>query len=654
MRKTLARLGKALTATPQALEAFQAVGSSFFAFPRSAYVDGAYLQAQQASHAVVYATQPNVRLVVDRIAETAAARSLKLYERRANGDRDEDSGHPAAATMREPNDWQGTRELLETLIRDFLLYDNAYLWDFGAELDGKRFLVRVPPFAMAVRQANRLKPSGYRVLFTDGAFVDLAPEEVVHWRGYSATDNRTGSSKMETLRSLLVEESVRQAQTIEFVRGGMVKGGIVTRPLEAPEWSSAARERFEESWASRLKGVNAGKSPVLEEGMLFVDAGVTPKEAEAVASRVLNLATISRVFGVHPAVFGLEGDLEAAREAMEEDLVVPLMARLAETLTRQLVGTIYGDTKRRFFEFSRRQSPDLLELYEAGNKATGGPVVTVNEFRRSVLNLPPIDGGDELLSQANTVRAGGPQPSPTEMAPGDLSDRGRPDGSEDGPGVDRSAPKAFSPRQDRAVTRRDEYAAEHAELFRAHFRRQLAAEGGKALDDERWDRELAADLRALAQRTVEAEGALQAARLMGTFDPKQVRNYLNAGARAAAKSINGVTADLVRAARLADSDDPTTEVLTRSVAERADKLGIGRATALTSFAAHEAARQNTRPGSPRVKTWVGSGLPNSRHVDVSGETVPVGQPFSNGMLYPGDPDGSAEETAGCQCTLDVA
>jgi hypothetical protein len=36
-----------------------------------------------------------------------------------------------------------------------------------------------------------------------------------------------------------------------------------------------------------------------------------------------------------------------------------------------------------------------------------------------------------------------------------------------------------------------------------------------------------------------------------------------------------------------------------------------------------------------------------------GETVPVGQPFSNGMQYPGSIDGDVDEVAGCQCALDV-
>jgi len=36
---------------------------------------------------------------------------------------------------------------------------------------------------------------------------------------------------------------------------------------------------------------------------------------------------------------------------------------------------------------------------------------------------------------------------------------------------------------------------------------------------------------------------------------------------------------------------------------------------------------------------------------MAGETVPLGELFSNGMDGPGDPAGGADEVAGCTCDL---
>lgn len=42
------------------------------------------------------------------------------------------------------------------------------------------------------------------------------------------------------------------------------------------------------------------------------------------------------------------------------------------------------------------------------------------------------------------------------------------------------------------------------------------------------------------------------------------------------------------------------------------------------------------------------------HVALDGERVPVGEKFSNGLLYPGDPEGDPEEVYNCRCTLVAA
>lgn len=38
------------------------------------------------------------------------------------------------------------------------------------------------------------------------------------------------------------------------------------------------------------------------------------------------------------------------------------------------------------------------------------------------------------------------------------------------------------------------------------------------------------------------------------------------------------------------------------------------------------------------------------HAGVDGERVPLDQPYSNGLMFPGDPDGDAEEVCNCRCT----
>lgn len=53
------------------------------------------------------------------------------------------------------------------------------------------------------------------------------------------------------------------------------------------------------------------------------------------------------------------------------------------------------------------------------------------------------------------------------------------------------------------------------------------------------------------------------------------------------------------------------------------------------------------------RTWIATNDSRTRHSHavLDGETRPIDTPFSNGLMYPGDPNGRPEEVWNCRCTL---
>ena len=53
------------------------------------------------------------------------------------------------------------------------------------------------------------------------------------------------------------------------------------------------------------------------------------------------------------------------------------------------------------------------------------------------------------------------------------------------------------------------------------------------------------------------------------------------------------------------------------------------------------------------KQWYATGDDRTRpsHLDIDGESVPLNEEFSNGLMYPGDPSGSADEVWNCRCSM---
>jgi hypothetical protein len=100
---------------------------------------------------------------------------------------------------------------------------------------------------------------------------------------------------------------------------------------------------------------------------------------------------------------GLESDSNKATRSVVDrqalfGFTLPLMQHLEKQLTEALVPELGepGDT----VEFDRMGIASyrqyLLEQIAEGDLATGGPTVTVNEFRTTFLGMDEIEGGDEL------------------------------------------------------------------------------------------------------------------------------------------------------------------------------------------------------------------------------------------------------------------
>lgn len=191
-------------------------------------------------------------------------------------------------------------------------------------------------------------------------------------------------------------------------------------------------------------------------------------------------------------------------------------------------------------------------------------------------------------------------------------------------------------------------------LLMSFFGRQLNDARMTPVDSDRWNEELAEDLYQMSKEVVGREGGLEAERFSGPeFDLGLVDNYLSKGALLFAQNINDGTASLIESAisEGISEEEARGSVLSGDAAkDRASTYAESKAAHLQSFSSMEAAKQE---GGEYTKTWIGSGLPNSRHKAIWGQTVPIYMPFGNGLQYPHDPSGPPSETTNCKCHLRV-
>lgn len=84
---------------------------------------------------------------------------------------------------------------------------------------------------------------------------------------------------------------------------------------------------------------------------------------------------------------------------------------------------------------------------------------------------------------------------------------------------------------------------------------------------------------------------------------------------------------------------------------RNERIARTETISATNYGALEAIKQS---GIVDVKKeWIATLDNRTResHADIDGEAVGIDDVFSNGLQFPGDPDGEAEEVINCRCTI---
>ena len=63
-----------------------------------------------------------------------------------------------------------------------------------------------------------------------------------------------------------------------------------------------------------------------------------------------------------------------------------------------------------------------------------------------------------------------------------------------------------------------------------------------------------------------------------------------------------------------------------------------------------------KKGIEMMKVWIATFDYRTResHIEMNGELAPINESFSNGLMYPGDPNGEPEEVYNCRCSMKVA
>lgn len=619
----------------------------------------------------LYATQANLHAVVSFLADSVAQLPLKVYLRKGETERERDRTSPAAKLLYRPNADQTAYEFWNAVMHEFLLMGVSTLWLLPDPDSQSGYQLRLIPkeWIMNTELKTNYAPESIRITAGTGGYIDIPRKEFVQFRMYSPGNPGGYQSPISALKQTLREQIQADKFRTEIWRSSGRFNAYITRPANVQPWDDQTRKRFatafREAWGQG--GDNAGKMPLLEDGMEIKPYQFNAQQAQFAETKQLSREDVAAAYHVNPSLIWhsttqtYASSKDNAR-ALYAECLGPILQMLQQRINVFLLPMVGSDSDTYVeFDLNEKLKGSFEERASILQSAVGGPWMTRDEARADN-NLPPLpDGqGEMIITPLNVTEGGQASPQDTHM------DEQEPMTLQETHGASCGCAQCKSksePIRIKAKSTQDED-ERMAEVLSKFWKRQadsilpkLGAKSAKWWDEERWNDELAEDIEPVINDVADVHGEDVAAALGFKYDTKRTRKYLKAMAAGRAKAINESTRKKLQSA-IDDEDEENTPAHVFEVRQNKDTTTFGRMLALTVAgwaATHEAPQQAEQQGIHKTveKRWVTGTNPRPSHQAMNGEVVPIDEPFSNGALWPGDENLDVDESAGCNCSTEV-
>ena len=615
----------------------------------------------------LYTSQDNLKAVVDFLSNSVAQLPLKVYRRDDETTRKRDRESTAAKLLYMPNSDQTAFEFIRGIAMEYFIFGCVYVWlapDMNSE-SGYQMRIIPSEWVTETIGGSAYAPDAIRVHTKSGQYVDIPKDEFIQFKTYSPGNPGGYVAPISGLRQTLQEQiEAGNFRKQLWHSSGRLNAQIV-RPKDVQPWDDEARRRFitafREGWGAG--GEKAGSIPLLEDGMEIKPFSTSFKESQWAESVKLSRESVAAAYGVNPSlVWHSDTQTYASSKdnarALYAECLGPILQMIQQRFNSFLLPKVKADkTLYVEFDLTEKLKGSFEERASILQSAVGGPWMTRNEARADN-NLPPVEGGDELIVPLNVVEGGQASPQDTHM-----------DEQQDMTTVDAEPVKMRSKAQSKRVRcgSSEEEDEKMAAVLSKFFKRQadsvlpkIGANVDNWWNQHRWDEELTSDIEPLINELADKHGAEVARAIGSKYSGEQTRAYLRALSEGRAAAINESTKKKLEDAMTYEGEDeenhtPAHVMEVRS-GEHADLLGHALALAAIGWAGtHEAPQQAEQQGIRKTikKVWVTGANARDTHAALNGVEVKVDDPFPNGAFWPGDDDLSPDESCGCNCVTEI-
>jgi len=572
--------------------------------------------------------------------------------------------HPMIKLMDKPNPYYDGLLLLAATIADWMMSGNAYWVKLRANMGNPVELWWVPSALIEPKWENQHYLDYYNYMPGYGT-VRLASEDVIHFRdGIDPDNTRKGLSPLASLFREVFTDHEAANMTASLLRNLGIPGLIIAPKTEATV-PPAEAEKLKEKFRQNFTGDKRGEPLVLGFPSEVNVLGYNPQQMDLKALRRIPEERISAVLGVPAIVAGLGAGLDRAtysnyaeaRESAYESTIIPTQRLFNSVLKRQLLSEYESDIDNWLVSNDLSEVRILQEdkdrMATRLNTMVSGGWMAVDDAQR--MAGAPVDDSQHIYLRSPLLME---VPARTSKAL---------------PGVETKASEEYKDAEWKRVdSRRVAYWQPVTEkilkLYMAEGRAIAKAvrATGNPLDNaeqaleagrEGWEKNLyAIDLEVMRDFAREFQPAKALKQTLDEFE-LFVTEWLKAHATKSITSILATNLEDVKSIIVAGVQEGQSHYTMANQlkqfyedrsywkAERVSRTEVGTATGKAQQVSAE------QSGVVKTKSWLSArdGRVRDSHSFIDGETVTLDQHFSNGLDYPGDPGGTAEEIINCRC-----
>lgn len=332
------------------------------------------------------------------IAETIATLPIGLYTRLPDGGRQASNAHPLYTVLAiAPNADMGPVQFWEAMVASLLLRGNAYALVHRAvgRVIALEFL---HPHRMRLESRNGVLR--YHYDFPGQGEREVAQAELLHIPGFSL-DGRVGLSPISYGANV-----IGSAIAADEAANGTFKNGMM--PTVAFKVNRVLKKEQRDDFRAYVETIsgalNAGKSPVLEEGIEPESIGINPTDAQLLETRGWSVEEVCRFFRIPPWMVGHTEKSTSWGTGLEQQVIGFLtfslstwLRRIEKAISRQLLTP--AERVTHYAEFSiegllRADSAARAAFYAA---MTQNGIYTRDDCRVRE-NLPRKGGNADVLT----------------------------------------------------------------------------------------------------------------------------------------------------------------------------------------------------------------------------------------------------------------